>query len=228
MAVFNCPQCGHAQAVDDKHIGKTATCPKCKTQRVVVADTDQTQAQQEPAWEVPTQKTTRSRSAGPAGTFRNLGPQHDYHPGSSLLLEWILLDDPAMKLVFTDTCGPKAIWRGRQTMFEAEVEVLCLDACLTAIDIHFLVFSVWGNHLTTLNARRITDIPPNTRYKDKYSWYASDTHASEYLASIGYVARVRTLDGMILESDPQFILREAKRFSERFSEADLEPKSPKD
>ena len=35
MAVFTCPQCGHSQAVDDKHVGKNATCPKCKTQAVV-------------------------------------------------------------------------------------------------------------------------------------------------------------------------------------------------
>jgi hypothetical protein len=39
MALFTCSQCGHTQAVEDKkYIGKTATCPKCKTQGMVDLD----------------------------------------------------------------------------------------------------------------------------------------------------------------------------------------------
>ena len=30
MVLFLCDACAHSQAVDDKHIGKKATCPKCK------------------------------------------------------------------------------------------------------------------------------------------------------------------------------------------------------
>jgi hypothetical protein len=37
MASFDCPRCGHFQLVDDKHIGRNATCPKCKARGVVQA-----------------------------------------------------------------------------------------------------------------------------------------------------------------------------------------------
>lgn len=224
MAVFNCPQCGHTQAVEDKYTGRSATCPKCKTQGVVVGGADLHSVTKESQAHVPTERRTRSCSAGPAGIFWNLGPEHDYHPGSSLALEWIVVDDPALKLVFTDICGPKAVRRDRTTMLEAEVEVVCVDTGLAAIDIHFLLFSVWGMHSTTLAGGRIRDLAPNARYKDKFSWYANESEAREYQASIGYVAKVRTLEGIVIEADSQFILREAKRFSERVSEADLEPK----
>jgi hypothetical protein len=37
MADFECSSCGHFQLVDDKHIGRKAACPKCKTKGLVVA-----------------------------------------------------------------------------------------------------------------------------------------------------------------------------------------------
>jgi hypothetical protein len=237
MAVFTCPQCGHSQAVEDKHIGKNATCPKCKTQSAVKNEARpdspledspvEDPPMEDPPVDMPTERRVRSRDGGLAGVFWGLGPVHDYHPGSSITLEWIVADDPALKLYFPDVCGPKAVRKDRQTMFTAEVEVQCLDARLSAIDIHFLLFSVWGKHLTTLSGRKIRDFQPNERYKESMSWYASDVHADEYLASIGYVARVRTSEGLVVQADQEFILREAQRFSEKFTEEDLEPKSPK-
>jgi hypothetical protein len=35
MAVFNCSECGYSQAVDDKYLGKSGLCPKCKAQSIV-------------------------------------------------------------------------------------------------------------------------------------------------------------------------------------------------
>ena len=227
MGVFNCPQCGHAQVVDDKHSGKSAACPKCKTQGFVEKEVSLASVAKDVPADMPTERRVRSLDGGPAGILWGLGPAHDYLPGSSITLEWIVADDPAVKLYFTEVCGPKAVHKDRQTTITAELEVRCLDAKLSAIDIHFLLFSVWGEHLTTLSGEKIRDFQPNELYKENMSWNISNVYADAYLGSIGYVARVRTSEGLVIQADQEFILREAKRFSEKFTEEDLEPKSPK-
>jgi hypothetical protein len=227
MAIFNCPQCGHSQSVDDKHIGKSASCPKCKTQGAVQDEATAAVARIANADVIATERGTRSRNGGPAGIFWGLGPKHDYNPGSTLCLEWIVADDPSVKVCFTEVCGPKAVREDRQTLFKAEVEVCCLGLGLSAIDLHFLLFSIWGKHLTTLAGQRIRDFRPDERYKESMVWYARDADAEEFLISIGYVSRVRTSAGVVISADDEFILREARRVSEKFAAEDLEPKPPK-
>lgn len=51
----------------------------------------------------------------------------------------------------------------------------------------------------------------------------SENEASVHYASIAYVARVRLPDGKVIAADYRPILEEAKKFSAKFTEADLEP-----
>lgn len=54
----------------------------------------------------------------------------------------------------------------------------------------------------------------------------SENEASEFYASIAYIAKVRTKAGRILASDTAPVLEEARKFSSKFSAEDLEPQKP--
>jgi hypothetical protein len=76
----------------------------------------------------------------------------------------------------------------------------------------------------TLSATEILDMPAGTVRSFDGSWNLfSETEASEHYASIAYVAVIRDSFGKVLEADIQPVLAEARRFSERFSDSDLEP-----
>ena len=64
MALFTCPECGHSQAVDDKHIGKTATCPQCKAQGLVSRTEDLPEKALDSGGEEP---SIRRSQGGPLG-----------------------------------------------------------------------------------------------------------------------------------------------------------------
>ena len=49
---------------------------------------------------------------------------------------------------------------------------------------------------------------------------------SRHYASIAYISRVRTKEGRVVEADSGPIVDEAKKFSKKFTSADLEPPKP--
>jgi hypothetical protein len=96
---------------------------------------------------------------------------------------------------------------------------------LSAVEVRFLTFDVWGQHVRTLKMDEVVDI--NVGKKDltgEWRLY-SENECSEYYASIGYVSRARTKAGRVLEADPSAVIQEARKFSKKFTEADLEPKA---
>jgi len=225
MAVFACPQCAHAQVVDDDHIGKNATCPKCKTEGPV----NKTVADDSLIEQHCSEMSIRKADNVQVGVSQmlhggGLGPPD---ATSLLWLEWIIVDDPRLPVAFVRVEGVRAI---RDTVkdrywYYANFDLRLTEDSVTAWESRFLTFNVWGDHVRTLS---YTNVNRNKMALASGSWYlGSETEGNMHIASIGYIARVRTREGKVLHADTEFILREAKRFSEKFTEEDLEPKSPK-
>jgi hypothetical protein len=225
MASFQCPQCGHSQAVEDKHVGKSATCPKCKTQGVVAESPDSQQSDDSGDRE-PRVRRAQGEPLGISGLLQN--------KESSLKQEWVVIDDPQVMARFLTVSGVTTTYDSRRSseysqsfLYRVRHQWMSGSVPLSAIEFRFLTFNVWGNHGRTLCASYIKDIKPLTKYWEDSEWRLfSENEAWEHSASIGYVARVRTADGKVIEADADLILREAKRFTEKFTEADLEPKAP--
>lgn len=55
----------------------------------------------------------------------------------------------------------------------------------------------------------------------------SENDVEQHYASIAYLARVRLADGRVLRASEGPVLAEAKKFSDKFTPADLEPEGSK-
>jgi len=227
MAVFDCADCGHSQIVDDKHIGKTATCPQCRARGTVAEAMESTVPS---SAEFAAEPTVRKREGEPLGIGGLLQNKE-----SSLTQEWVVIDEPRMTVRFLDVCGvttkydkARSSEYSQSYLYTVQHQWISGSTPLSAIEFRFLTFNVWGSHVRTLCASNIKDYRTDTKYWEDSQWRLfSDHEAWEHFASIGYVARVRTSQGKVIEADTDLILREAKRFTEKFTEANLEPKTPK-
>jgi hypothetical protein len=227
MAVFNCPQCGLSQSVNDKHIGRTALCPTCKQQGEVVAhpDVHSTAMIDEHEWHV-----VRRGQQPRAPFFARRVP--------SLMLEWVVIDDHRMPLRFIDMCGITPAFEGPQSVidgspspnsagqidwgYEATVMLEPTSCRLVGFDLRFVLFDVWGQYTRTLFATEMAECEPMQRLSLTCRWpFQTQTQGEEHLGSIAYVARVRTQDGQVLKADEDFVVREARRFAEEFVVTDL-------
>lgn len=228
MAVFTCPQCDHIQAVEDKHIGKTATCPKCKTQGAI----NKAGASDFPEEQSLSERSIRKADGGTTGLYVLMygGSIDPPYTKSPLSLEWIIVDDPMLPISFAGVLGVRALRNATEDIFHyyAEVQWRVTGEPVAAWESRFLTFNLWGDHVRTLSSTEVRACPAQGVFKASPSWYlGSEAEGEEHLASIGYIARVRTQEGKVLRADTEFILREAQRFSEKFTEEDLEPQAPK-
>lgn len=146
--------------------------------------------------------------------------------GSTLTREWVVVNDPSLPAWIVDPTGLSVEYLGSFRAgfgYSAEYKIQTKEA-LTAYQIVFLTFNVWGDLVENLSASEVTDIPANQTRRGKGAWKVlSETEASESLACIAYISQVRTKDGRVLRANRTAVLNEARRLSEGITESDLQP-----
>jgi hypothetical protein len=148
---------------------------------------------------------------------------------SSLEREWITLHDPSIPADLEGTVGVTTVYEreamGRgEYQYKAAVSLIPSEP-LAAVEIRFLTFDLWGGHVRNLVMDEVTDMPAGTKRALTGSWRVySENEVSRHYASIAYVSRLRTKDGRVIETDSAPVVQEAKKFSTKFTAADLEPK----
>jgi hypothetical protein len=234
MARFKCDGCGHTQLVKDSYVGRTTKCPRCQTPGKVVAYDEEFNVDflEEPVGiisEFGDPDATTCTSSG--GSMRlSLGHNIVMNEESSLDREWITISDPKLPARIVGSVGIKALYRQQSDYrvggyyYKATYEVRLIDD-VRAIETKFLTFDVWGSHNRTLVATEVTDLKAGTTRKFEGEWDEfSENDVRVYYASIAYISRVRTRDGRVIAADIAPVMDAARRFSDRFSEEDLDRK----
>jgi hypothetical protein len=91
-----------------------------------------------------------------------------------------------------------------------------------AFEIRFIVFDIWGDRQKNLSATEIVDIRSGTEssFSGKWKIY-SENEASEVFASLAYIYQVRTKDGKVYRTNLENVVKEAQKFSDKFTIEDL-------
>ena len=175
------------------------------------------------------EKVSASFTRGSGGSIQTkLGAGIVLNKESTLEREWLTLHDPALPADLVGTVGVKTVYQPDRLRgeyhYNAEVQVKPREA-LKAIEVRFLVFDLWGGHVRNLALDEIADMPAGVERPLSGAWRVySENEVSRHYASIAYISRVRTADGRVVEADVAPVIQEAKKFSRKFTAADLEPK----
>ena len=115
------------------------------------------------------------------------------------------------------------VWQdySKRFLFSAKY-VLIAKEPVSAVEIRFILFDLWGEHMVTLVSTEVKDLSVGRHSLDA-EWQSSEHDCSLFYASIGYIARVRTADGRIVEIAPEPVIQEARRIAKKFTPANLEP-----
>lgn len=147
---------------------------------------------------------------------------------SSLNREWITIHDSNLPIDIVDTVGIKTIYKSSSSYssggyrYKTEYEIICREP-IAAFEIRFLTFNIWGERVKNLSATVIEDIQPDVKKSYEGIWtLSSENDAEEFFASIAYIAQVRTINGRIYKANPSFVVEQARKYTEKYSESDLE------
>ncbi len=146
---------------------------------------------------------------------------------STLTREWITMHDPNMPADLVGTVGVTTAYVPDRVRGEYQYHTkfsMQTKAPISAVEVRFLTFDLWGQHVRNLMFDDVSDLEPGTKeFEGQWRLY-SENDCSRHYASIAYISRVRTRDGRVLEADPAPVVQEAKKFAQKFTAADLEPK----
>ncbi len=154
----------------------------------------------------------------------NLGYGIAINKGSTLKRSFYVFNDPGCP-VQLQGAGVSTRYNDRNYSFVPKGE-LRAEEPVAAVEIRFLLFDVWGEHLKTLSATEIKDLGVGTslEIKEIGTWQAWENDVSRYLTSVAFVSRVRTLDGKGWTANTSALLQRAAELDLKPDESDLDPK----
>lgn len=245
---INCPNCDSKLAVNSERSGKLLRCPKCRAPVQVLTEPEELkEAEVENSFEnetsshgtiVVTPMRSEQTEQGMSVNVRRCdgGSVHTVistriivNEHSSLRREWITITDPLVPAELTNCVGLKTDYLHRTDYesggyrFLSKFQLMAHES-LSAFEVKFLTFDIWGEHVRTLVSTDIRDLKSkeNTDLQPEWPIY-SENEASEFIASIAFISRVRTRDGQVVVTDKHSVMEEALRFSGKFKENDFEP-----
>ena len=150
---------------------------------------------------------------------------------SDLQREWITISDNSMSVLYVGLTGIETKFQAATSysssryVYQADFTIYCMEP-ITAVEIKFIAFDVWGKTIKTLVQTEIANYGVGSQHLNGVWNLFSENEASEFYASIAYISRVRTKEGKVLEADLTTVLEEAKIFNTKFEASELEPEKP--
>ena len=156
---------------------------------------------------------------------------------SSLSRDWVVIHDARLPVDFEGTPGattwyeaPEVVVSGSRVAMRGNDEyeynvqaTLVASQPVTAVNVRFIAFDVFGEHVTTLGATEVVDLAPGEPSRFDWRWRADDNDAYAHFATVGFIARVRTADGQVHNADANTIVCVASLFALAATVADLDP-----
>lgn len=153
---------------------------------------------------------------------------------SSLTREWVTINDSIMPASFDVPTGITTVYESGQRYSSGEYLYSAAFALtptedLTAVEVRFLTFDIWGNHVRNLSSTEVADMEAGKSVSLAARWKVfSENEVSKHYASIAYIAQARTKSGQVIKADPQAVLAQARKFSSKFTADDLDTKEKDD
>ena len=142
---------------------------------------------------------------------------------SSLELEWFMVNDSSLSLVFDEPVGAKGKWDDGSYTYQVDMHMRAL-ALVRAFEVRIVTFNVWRQFTGTLSFTQLEDLESGQDKSFERQWgYHVESRLRGHRTSIAYVARVMLENGEIVVADPELVLKMATEIQESVTLQDLEP-----
>ncbi len=96
---------------------------------------------------------------------------------------------------------------------------------LSAIEVRYVLYGVFGTRIKTLSGTEVRDLPAGAEYSlaDTGTWYAFENEVSDFLTVVSFVANARTATGKVWRFSDKKIGDEIAKLNLKVSAGALEP-----
>lgn len=139
--------------------------------------------------------------------------------GSSLNRQWVIVNDDHLPVELTQfQIRPILGTRYRGFSIDYSIES---QTPVSAIELIFIPFDIWGTPSRPMAATHIQDIPAGSQSFSSEWSTLNESVVSNHFVMIGYVAQVRLESGEVIKANIDGVIEEARRLSENFGADNL-------
>jgi hypothetical protein len=143
---------------------------------------------------------------------------------SSLELQWLMVSDSTLGIVFDAPVGAKALFDEPWYRYASDMKMKAV-ADVNAFEVRILTFNVWGQYTGALSFTQLEDMKSGQAKSFERVWgIFGESRLREHFTTIAYVANVRLADGRTIAADPSLALKAARALQSTITLQDLEPK----
>lgn len=142
---------------------------------------------------------------------------------SSLKRKWYVIDDKNSP-VWLDHAGVFSRFDAKENVqYLVPVGAVSPKQLISAIEVRYLLFDVWGDRFRTLSVTRLTDSSSSIDFRDNNRWPALESEVSQFLTTVAFVARVQTAEGRVWSFDEDRVLAQIQTLGKNVHPVDLTP-----
>jgi len=168
-------------------------------------------------------QTLKSETTDGGSVVTDLGYNIQVNKGSTLHRSFVNINDPAAPVRLI-AAGVQAKY-GRDRYSFAPVGDFSASEPITALEVRFVLYDVFGGRMKTLSATEVTDFSPNMQLalSQLGSWYAWENEVSELLTVVAFVANARLASGKLWRFNEKAVSEELAKLNLKVTSGALEP-----
>jgi hypothetical protein len=144
---------------------------------------------------------------------------------SNLELQWLMVTDASLGIVFREPVGAKGIWDEPWYRYSSNMKMKAVKD-VSAFEVRILTFNIWGEFTGTLSFSQLEDMDSGQEKDFERVWgIYPESQLRPHFTTIAYVANVRLRDGHTISADPALVLKAAQAIKSTITLQDLQPKA---
>lgn len=157
----------------------------------------------------------------------DLGYNIKVNKNSTLRRNWVVLNDPGCPAQINGA-GITTAYGDREYLYR-QVGTLVASEPVTAIEIRYVLYDIFGGHLKTLSATSVADTAAGipVQLSETGRWRAWENEVSELLTVVAFVAQVRSADGKVWRHEEKAISDELAKIRLAAGSGVLDPSKEK-
>jgi hypothetical protein len=143
--------------------------------------------------------------------------------GSSLRRTWYVIDDQKAEVGLDHAGVFPHLDEKEKLQYFMPVGTVSPKQAISAVELRYVLFDVWGQHLRTLSVTQLADSSTHVDFRGSNQWVALESEVSQLVTVVSFVARVRTAEGRVWTFDAVRMVPQMQDLGLRVVPADLVP-----
>jgi hypothetical protein len=123
---------------------------------------------------------------------------------STLKRTWYVIDDTSSPVRLDRAGVATRLDEKEKIQYFVPLGTLAPKQAISAVEVRYLLFNIWGERLRTLSLTRLADSSTHVDLRfSSNNWPALELEASQLVTVVAFVARVRMADGQQWTYDPR-------------------------